>query len=130
MIGGSGIKAIYTTDIQRTKGTVESLASYLGINPEVYGKNFKDFSDKVLSQHQGEVVMVIGHDSTLERIIEALIGKKPEHTPGIQFDDLHSVTIDTSGKGNVVSIKYGNPIGPDKCKKSKPQCTVSRKRNR
>jgi broad specificity phosphatase PhoE len=105
VLGGSGIKATYTTDIERTKDTTDPPASCLGIRPEVCGRNLKDLSDKVLSQHKHEVVLVVGHDSAIPGIIEALTGRKIESAPGIQFDDLHIVTIDQSGHGSVLSIK-------------------------
>jgi len=114
VLGDTGIRAIYTTDVQRTKDTVQPLALYLGIRPEIYGRNLKELSDKVLSQHKGELVLVVGHDDTVQGIIEALIGRRVERTPGVQFDDLHIVTVDRSGNGSVLSMKYGNPIGINK----------------
>jgi 2,3-bisphosphoglycerate-dependent phosphoglycerate mutase len=115
LLGTSGIKAIYTTDIQRTKDTAAPLAACLGLTPEVYGRNLNELSDMIFPKHRGEVVLVIGHDSTVPRIIERLIGKDLERSPDIQFDDLHIVTIDESGNGNLFSIRYGNPIKPTNC---------------
>lgn len=116
VLGSSGIEAIYTTDFDRTKGTVQPLARCLGIHPEIYGRNLKEFVDKVMTTHRGEPVLIVGHDSTLKPIIEGLIGRKIERNIGDQFDDIHIVTIDPSGNGTVVSIKYGNRIGLNKCK--------------
>lgn len=115
VLGGSGIKAIFTTDIQRTKDTAAPLAACLGLQPEVYGRNLQQLADTVRTQHQGSIVLVVGHDSTVQPIVEALIGSKVHSTLGIRFDDLHIVTIDQAGKGTVFSIKYGNPLSPAKC---------------
>jgi broad specificity phosphatase PhoE len=115
VLGNSGIKAIFTTDMQRTKDTASPLAACLGLQPEVYGRNLQELADKVRKQHQGSVVLVIGHDSTVEPIVEALIGRKVHTSLGIRFDDLHIVTTDQSGKGNAFSIKFGNPLSPAKC---------------
>lgn len=108
-----------TTDFDRTRGTVQPLAVCLGIQPEIYGRNLKALIDKVMSRHRYEPVLIIGHDSTLKPIIEALIGRKIERNIGVQFDDLHIVTIDPSGNG-AVSIKYGKLIGRMKCRKQIP----------
>jgi broad specificity phosphatase PhoE len=115
VLGGSGIQAIFTTDIQRTKDTAAPLADCLGLRPEVYGRDLQQLADKILKQYQGSTVLVVGHDSTVQRIVEALIGRQAGSVLGIRFDDLHIATIDRSGKGSVFSMKYGNPLSPAKC---------------
>ncbi|MGC8659030.1 MAG: histidine phosphatase family protein [Desulfomonilaceae bacterium] len=114
-VGSAGIKGIYTTDVGRTKATVHSLAFCLGIKPEIYGNNFKELADSIMTKHRGETVLIVGHDTTVGPIIETLIGHKAERNIGVQFDDLHIVTIDSSKNGSVVSIKYGNQLQPTKC---------------
>jgi phosphohistidine phosphatase SixA len=117
VIGSVGIKGIYTTDFDRTRGTVQPLAVCLGIQPESYGRSLKTLAQEVMSRHRSYPSLIVGHDSTLKPTIEALIGREIEQNIGVQFDDLHIVTIDPSGYGTVVSIKYGKPLGRMKCKK-------------
>jgi 2,3-bisphosphoglycerate-dependent phosphoglycerate mutase len=117
VVGSVGIMGIYTTDFGRTRGTVHPLAVCLGIQPEIYGRDIKALTYEVMSKHRGEQTLIVGHDSTLKSIIEAFVGREIERNIGVQFDDLHIVTIDPTGKGTVVSIKYGKPLGRMKCKK-------------
>lgn len=116
VVGSVGIKGIYTTDFDRTRGTVQPLAVCLGIQPKIYGRNLKALAQEVMSRHRSDPSLIVGHDSTLKLIMEALIDREIERDIGVQFDDLHIVTIDPSGYGTVVSIKYGKPLGRMKCK--------------
>lgn len=115
-VGVTGVRAIYTTGLERTKETVRPLAECLGIQPIVYGKDVKELARQVLSRHQGEVVLIAGHADTIVPIIRALGVKSPGRPVGTEFDDLHVVTVDASGKTNLLSLKYGRPIGRIPCR--------------
>ena len=116
VVGDAGVRAIYTTGFERTKETVRPLAECLGIQPIVYGKDVKELAQQVLSRHKGEVVLIAGHGDTVAQIIQALGVNSTGRSVGTEFDDLHVVTIDASGKANLLSLKYGKPVGRIPCR--------------
>jgi broad specificity phosphatase PhoE len=129
VVGSSGVKAIYTTDIARTKGTIQPLATSLGIKPEFYWHKLKELRRKVMSMHKGEAVLIVGHDTNVEDVIETFIGHKIDRNIGVQFDDIHIVTIDPSGRGSVLSIKYGKQVEQTESKNRPMQMHGEKKRD-
>jgi 2,3-bisphosphoglycerate-dependent phosphoglycerate mutase len=121
MLGGSGIKAIYTSQFQRTKQTAEPLAKLLGLtsapialkmstsNPrQVSEQSIAEITNKIL-EHAGDAALVIGHSNTIPEVIKMLGGDVVPVIDEKKFDDLFVVTIYGKGKAKVVQMKYGNP---------------------
>lgn len=115
-VGHSDVQAIFTTSFERTKETVRPLAECLGIEPIVYGKDVKELAQQVLSRHKGEVALIAGHGDTIVSIIQALGVNRAGRAVGTEFDDLHIVSIDASGKASLLSLKYGRPVGRIRCR--------------
>ena len=76
-------------------------------------------ANHILTNHEGEVVLVVGHSNTVPRIVSALEAESlcPDlgpledngecHLPDSQFDNLFIVTICGNGNANTVRLRYG-----------------------
>ena len=117
----SGIKAIYTSQFQRTIQTAEPLAKQLGItatpvtlkssptNPrEISEQSIKEITDKIY-EHAGDGVLVVGHSNSVPAVIKMLGGDMTPTIDEQKFDDLFIVTVYGKGKAKVVHLKYEAP---------------------
>lgn len=112
----AGVTAIYTTDTERTRRTVQPLAELLSLDPLIYEVGSPDqiweFVAEVLRDHDGEVVLIVGHNPTIPLIIDALGGDATSCSIGAaydEFDGLCTVTIYAPGTAKVVNLQYGRP---------------------
>jgi len=110
----AGVSALYTTDTERTKATIQPLAEHLGLDPRIYGvsssQEIKAFAASLTREHPGEVILVVGHNPSVPDTIDALGGDPRDCSIGTandEFDDLCVVTIDGAGRVNVVNLQYG-----------------------
>jgi phosphohistidine phosphatase SixA len=104
----AGIKAIYTTNFNRTRQTVQPLAQALNLQPIVYNDNAWLVS-QVMANHRGDVVLVAGHSNTVPEIITALGGDRRCCPIDDEFDNLCLVVICEEGKASVIHLQYGDP---------------------
>lgn len=110
----AGVEAIYTTDTNRTKQTVQYLET-----PELRATTFYTVTglvNQVMSDHASEVVLVAAHAGgnlpTVPEIITELGGNHTSCSIGNEFDNLCIVTIcrcDEVGEVTVVNLQYGEP---------------------
>ena len=76
----AGVTAIITTQLRRTRGTAQPLATANGLTPEVVPSQRGERETHVAAvaaavrRHAGEVVLVVGHSNTIPAIIDALGG--------------------------------------------------------
>ena len=72
----AGVTAIYTTDTARTRQTVQPLADLLKLDPLIYQvgspDQIREFATEVQKDHDGKVVLIVGHNPTVCQIDEAL----------------------------------------------------------
>ena len=120
MLGSSGVKAIYTSQYQRTKQTAEPLAKQLGLtitplplkmsqsNPrEVSEQSIAEITGKIY-ERAGDAALIIGHSNTVPEVIRKLGGDIVPTIDEKKFDDLFIVTVYGKGKAKVVQMKYGS----------------------
>ena len=101
MLKDAGIVAIYSTDTVRTRTTAEPLASASKIEPVLYDSSgpdaWKTLADRILREHRGDNVLVVGHSNTIAPLVEAL-GCKDRVTVGAQeYDGLWIVVPAPTG---------------------------------
>lgn len=119
LLGGAGIKAIYTSQFARTKQTAGPIATKLGLsataitlrsnptNPRLIAEeSTKEVVNKVL-EGAGENVLVVGHSNSVPDVIKMLGGDVVPTIDERKFDDLFIVTVYAKGKAKVTQIKYG-----------------------
>ena len=120
-LGKAGIKAIYTSQYQRTKLTAEPLAKQLGMvstaipvkmstaNPREISPQYLTEMVERISSSASDSVLIVGHNNTVPAIIKALGGDIIVPTiDETMFDDLFVVTVYAKGKAKVAHLKYGH----------------------
>ena len=119
LLGGAGIKAIYTSQFTRTKLTAEPLATKLGLTPaqislkssptnprQIAEESTTEVVNKIL-ERPGENVLVVGHSNSIPDVIKMLGGDVVPTIDERKFDDLFIVTVYAKGKAKVTHMKYG-----------------------
>ena len=107
MLAASGVRAIYTTQYQRTMLLAAPTAKRLGVVPVVIpAKNTDALLAKIRTHARDEVVLVVGHSNTVPAILKGL-----GHTTNVtvteeDFDNLFIVAMQPSGPPTVVRLKY------------------------
>ncbi len=106
MLAASRVRAIYTTQYQRTQLLAQPLAKRAGLMPIVVpAADEAALLKRVQSHAAGEVVLVVGHSNTVPSIIKAL-GVREEVTVGEdEYDNLFVVTPQ-AGQVHLLRLKY------------------------
>ncbi len=101
------VAAIYSTDFNRTKGTVAPMAEALDLQVETYPVQGFDWLKQVEQKHQGKVIAIVGHSNTTGEMVAALSGVKPKP---IEHDDYDRMFIVRTGGQNptVLEVPYGS----------------------
>jgi len=125
----AGVTAIYTTDTKRTKQTVQPLADYLKLEPIIYNSPDELVNQMILSEHNGDVVLVAGHGPTMPDIAQKL-GADITATQPVNdndYDNLFVVTRkDAAGTivANIVNLQYGDTTSPNNARSNHPMPTL------
>lgn len=102
------IDAIYSTAFKRTTNTVAPLSRAKSLPVQGYEAFKGDEIDRMLKQHAGGIVMVVGHSNNIPWIANYLIGK--ETYPSFEdsdYDNVFIVTVVEKGKtASVVRLSY------------------------
>ena len=110
-----GVNAIYASDKRRTQETAAPLAKRLNLPVEIEDHLDTDgFMDRVLRDHNGEIVLIVSHSNTIAPLIDELHGKKGlEPFAPDEFDRVYIVTIPNLGWGygkvKTLLVHYGEP---------------------
>jgi len=110
VLADANVAAIYTTPYHRTRNTAAPLAAALKLTPiEVAaGKSYPaDVVAKILADHAGETVLVVGHSNTTPDVLRQLGIANPPAIADSQYDDLFVVTLATGMPPRLVRLRYG-----------------------
>jgi broad specificity phosphatase PhoE len=104
----SRVAAIYVTDKLRSRSTAAPLAQMLGITPEVVAEDDpRALAHRVLHEHSGDTILIVGHGNTLPAIVSALSGV--DDIPAVEPSDyatLYIVTVPRIGRPAALRLKY------------------------
>jgi broad specificity phosphatase PhoE len=106
--GPGRLGAIYVSSTVRSQSTAAPLASRLGVVPIVApADDAQSLAKRVLREHSGGRVLIIGHANTVSKIVAALSGRSDipeidEHDFGIMY----VVTVPRIGRANVLRLNY------------------------
>jgi phosphohistidine phosphatase SixA len=106
------IKAIYTSELLRTKQTAEPLARLLNLETTTIPiknnlqKSFQEIAKRIFDK-PGENVLVVGHSNTVPEIIKALGVDRNFIIEDNEYNNLFIVTIFSKGKPQVIQLKFG-----------------------
>ena len=112
--GEASVTGIYATQFVRTQQTAQPLADHLGLDVNIFNitgnlqQCADDLVDHILSEHRGEVVLIVSHSHTVPLIVEALGMSSAPEVPGNKYDNLFIVTIPRwVGPTRIVKAEYG-----------------------
>lgn len=114
----TGISAIVTTQLQRTRQTAAPLADALKITPVVVptqqdlAKHAAEVAAAV-RQQAGKTVLVVGHSNTVPAIVAALGGPKLPDLCEPEYDSLITLILDAGGSARIVRTRFGAPTPVD-----------------
>ena len=107
MLAASGIRAIYTTEYQRTKLLAAPIAKRLGVVPVIIAAKETDaLLTKVRRHAKDDVMLVVGHSNTLTAILKGLGHAENVTVTEEDFDNLFIVAMQAGGAPTVVRLKY------------------------
>jgi broad specificity phosphatase PhoE len=105
------VSSIYVTQFKRTQETAQPTAQTLHVAPVVFpvGADALSYAHAlvadILTRHQGEVVLVVGHSNTVPAIIEVLGGTRPAIGEN-EYDKFFEVTRRKDGTCDVSERRY------------------------
>ena len=139
------VAVIYSTDTERTRGTVELLAQARGIEVQIYAETSTAWIDEIKSQNQGKVVLIVGHSNTAGVIAGQLAETPPFQIAHDEHDSLFVVTTESAATASqpadpvapnvgsarkvtncVVRLKYGRSAAKQPATKSDPLAPTGR----
>lgn len=105
----TNITAIYVSTANRTQETAQPIAAQLGIAVSIYDtSNLQNLVDDIKNNHNGEVVLVVGHGNTVPATIGLLdISPVPPNIPGSEFDHMYMVTFNSKSIPKMLKMEYG-----------------------
>lgn len=101
------ISAIYTTQFRRTIQTAAPLANFLKINPFAYEQTDIDGVVKQIQQkHSTEVVMIVGHRSTVPKILQKFGAVEPVALGSSEYDSLFILTLPSGTSPTLLHLRF------------------------
>jgi len=102
------LQAIYVTDTRRSRDTAAPAAAMAHVTPEVYeAKGYEALIKRILKDHAGGSVLIVGHSNTVPEIVAALTHSQSVPPMGDdEFDTMYIVTVPTIGNASVLRLKY------------------------
>ena len=111
----SGVQAIYVTQFQRTKDTAAIAARQLRVPVTEFPVDRAKLADhapalaaKILAEHRGGIVLVVGHSNTVPAIVDALAHVKIRPIEKTEFDRFIVVSAGEKGCEHVLEAQYGH----------------------
>jgi broad specificity phosphatase PhoE len=102
------IDAIYVSPALRTRLTAAPLAARLGLAPEIASEDDpRGFARRVLREHRGDRILIVGHADTMPALVEALSGAKDIPPIGAaEYGTMYVISVPRIGRANVLSVTY------------------------
>jgi broad specificity phosphatase PhoE len=105
--GVGHLDAVYVSDARRTQQTAAPLAERLGKQPVVVpAADVKGMAARVMHDHEGGTVLIIGHSNTVPALIRELSGIEVGALAEDEYDTLYVVSIPTLGHPSVLRMEY------------------------
>ncbi len=101
------LSALYVSETRVAQQTVAPLAERLGVHPIVVPVNdVNGIAARVLREHEGGTVLVIGTNDSVPRLLRALSGRDFPATKDNEYDTVFVISIPTFGESNVLRLRY------------------------
>lgn len=104
LLRDAGITAIYVTDTVRSRETARPLAEALGVQPHVYeGRDTDGVVKRIRKEHRDDVVLVVGHENTIGKIIRGFGHKGSVST---SYGNVFAVVPRSGGRATVLRLRF------------------------
>jgi broad specificity phosphatase PhoE len=101
------IDGIYTTPALRSRMTAAPLAARLGLMPVVLEDDPRSLARRVIRDHAGGRVLIVGRSATVPAIVDALSHLAPTpHIAADEYGTMYIVSVPRIGRANVLRINY------------------------
>jgi len=105
--GVGRIDAIYVSDARRTQQTAAPLAERLGKQPIVVpAADTKALASRVIHEHEGGTVLIVGHRDTVPELIHELGDIDVPPIADDEYDTLYVLSIPSFGHATVLRMAY------------------------
>jgi broad specificity phosphatase PhoE len=105
--GAGHLDAIYVTDTRRTQQTAAPLAARLHLQFRSFSRQtFPALPARMLKEHRGGTVLVVGHSNTMPQLVRELSGKLIEPIPDEDYGEIYVLSVPRFGKASLVRMKY------------------------
>jgi broad specificity phosphatase PhoE len=105
--GAGHLDAIYVTNTRRTQQTAAPLAARLHLTPVVMPiADVAATASRLLREHRGGTVLVLGHSNTLPELVRELSGKQIEPIPDDDYGEIYVLSVPRFGHSSLVRLKY------------------------
>lgn len=105
--GAGHLDAIYVTNTRRTQQTAAPLAARLHLVPVVLpAADIQGTAARILKEHRGGTVLVLGHGNTLPQLVRELSGKQIEPIPDDDYGEIYVLSVPRFGSASLVRLKY------------------------
>jgi broad specificity phosphatase PhoE len=105
--GVGHLDAIYVSDARRAQQTAAPLAERLGKQPTVVpAADLKGTATRIMHEHEGGSVLVIGHTKSIPALVRELSGQEVAPLADDDYDTVYIVSIPTFGHANVLRLEY------------------------
>jgi broad specificity phosphatase PhoE len=95
------IAAVYTSQFRRTRDTGAAVTSAQLVPVEIGREDIEGQSralaKRVVEEHRGGVVVIVGHSNTVPAVVEALTGTVIEPIAHDEHSRIYTISIDASG---------------------------------
>lgn len=101
------LDAIYVSDARRAQQTAAPLAERLGKQPVIVpAADVKGTAARILREHEGGTVLVIGHSRSIPALIHELSGLDVAPLASDEHDTLFVLSIPTFGQAKLLRMEY------------------------
>jgi broad specificity phosphatase PhoE len=113
----SGVNMIIISDLKRTRQTAAPLAKLRHLQPRIIpiGSSVDTHVRRVASEirrHQGATILVVGHNNTVNRILEKIGGEKIGDLCTDEYANLIIVSLSEGKPTRMLLEQYGMPDPP------------------
>jgi broad specificity phosphatase PhoE len=101
-----GVDAIYASELRRTQQTAGPLAESLSLPINILAAaGWSELGDRLKSEQQGKVVLVVGHSNTVPTLVESLTGEKVTIAE-TEFDHLYIVFAPRLSRTRLLHLRF------------------------
>jgi phosphohistidine phosphatase SixA len=107
----AGVAAVYASPFGRAQETARPLAQGLGDSVRTYDAHDPEgLAARLLRDHRGQAVAVVGHSDTIAPTLEALCGRGLEEGESVDYDRLYLLWRGGDGASRLWRLRYGEAV--------------------